>query len=90
MNNTISALWHGEINPEGERVVLPQEALEAKRYFERNKEKLLALLDEQGKELLEKVGECNNEMVTYELEDAFVKGFSLGARLMAEAMTAVK
>ncbi len=90
MNNIISALWHGQINPESERVVLPDEGLEVKRYFERNKTKLSELLDEQGKELLEKVEECNNELALFELEDAFIKGFSLGVRLVAEAMTLEK
>ncbi len=90
MKNTISDLWHGQINPESERVVLPDEGLEAKRYFERNKTKLSELLDEQGKELLEKVEECNNELALFELEGAFIKGFSLGVRLVAEAMTLEK
>lgn len=90
MNNTISALWHGQINPESARVALPPEGLEAKRYFERNKEKLLERLDEQGKELLEKIQECNNELALFELEDAFAKGFSLGVQLMAEAIAAAK
>ena len=66
------------------------EGLEAKRCFERSKEKLSALLDERGRELLERIGECNNELGAYALEDAFVKGFSLGARLMAEGLTDVK
>ena len=90
MKNMISALWHGQINPESERVVLSAQGLEAKRCFEKNKEKLLDRLDEQGKELLEKIQECNSEMVVFELEDAFAKGFSLGARLMGEAMTLAK
>lgn len=90
MKNTISALWHGQLHPASEQVVLSQEGLQVKRYFERNREKLLELLDEQGKELLEKIEECNNELCAYELEDAFLKGFSLGARLMGEAMAFAK
>lgn len=88
MKNKILALWHGQLNPESERVVLSQEGLQLMRYWERSKEKLLALLDEKGKELLEKMEECRDEVDLIELEAAFAKGFSLGVRLMAEAMTA--
>ncbi len=84
----IEDLWHGNIAPN-------------ERFFEKNSEYAAVLLEVlqhskdlqkrlngEEAEILEKLTECTNEMCGIGERDAFVRGFTLGARIIIEVMSA--
>jgi len=50
------------------------------------KEDILRHTDGVGRESLEKLEDCHGELEYIYSEEAFIKGFSLGERLVFEAM----
>lgn len=86
--NIIEDLWHGNIAPN-------------ERLFEKNSEYAAALhevlqhskdlrdrLNDKEAEILEKLTESMNEMCGIGERDAFVRGFTLGARIIIEVTNA--
>ena len=53
----------------------------------RHQENLLGRLNEEEKETFEKYADCSSEMHDLTEREAFVKGFTLGARIIIEVMT---
>lgn len=48
---------------------------------------LLSRLNDEEKEIFEKYADCTTEMHDLTEREAFIKGFSLGARIIIEVMT---
>lgn len=84
----IEDLWHGNIAPN-------------ERFFEKDSEYAAALhevlqhskdlrdrLNDEDAEILEKLTECTNEMCGIGERGAFVRGFTLGARIIMEVLNA--
>ena len=84
----IEDLWHGNIAPN-------------ERFFEKDSEYAAALhevlqhskdlrdrLNDEDAEILEKLTESMNELCGIGERDAFVRGFTLGARIIIEVMNA--
>ena len=84
----IEDLWHGNIAPN-------------ERFFEKDSEYAAALhevlqhskdlqnrLNDEDVEILEKLTESMNEMCGIGERDAFVHGFTLGAKIIIEVMSA--
>lgn len=84
----IENLWHGNIAPN-------------ERFFEKDSEYAAVLhevlqhskdlqkrLNDEESEILEKLTECTNEMCGIGERDAFVRGFTLGARIIIEVLNA--
>ena len=84
----IEDLWHGNIAPN-------------ERFFEKDSEYAAVLhevlqhskdlqkrLTAEESEILEKLTECTNEMCGIGELEAFVRGFTLGARIIIEVMNA--
>ena len=54
----------------------------------RHQEDLLSRLNDEEKEIFEKFADCTTEMHDLTEREAFVKGFTIGARIIIEVMAA--
>lgn len=88
MKPTISALWNGNLTPWEEVGVHHKELMQLNKITEECKEALLALLGENGEQAIEEFENALTDWECLEMEDAFIKGFCLGAKLVIESMTA--
>ena len=78
----LEEFWYGNINP-AERPFQKQRSFDkAFMMLTKNEEKLLEILNEQEKELLEKYKACYDEMIQITECQTFIKGFKLGARFV--------
>ncbi len=85
MKNTLTNLWRGEFLSYVRSENTAEEA-QLLKYLNKHFQDLREQLDEKGKGILEKYAECYEELACIECEEAFVKGFSLGVKLVAEAL----
>ena len=53
----------------------------------RHQEDLLSRLNDEENEIFEKYADCSTEMRDLTEREAFVKGFTLGAKIIIEVMT---
>ena len=80
----LEEFWYGNINPM-ERPFQRQRKLDKVfRLVTKNEEELLKNLNEQEKELFDKVKSCYDEMIQITECQTFIKGFKLGARFFVE------
>lgn len=86
--NIIEELWHGNIAPCERDFKKGSVYSELLGYFVRHENDLRRLLNDEGKEIFEKHIECCNEMYGISEREAFVRGFTLGARTIIEVMNA--
>ncbi len=86
MKDTLRDLWNGELELWSEEWEREREARELVGLRERHKEALQKVLDANGKEILKKYEDCYEELESIGCEEAFIKGFSLGVRLIAQAL----
>lgn len=85
MSKKISELWNGKLAPVNDLGVSNPELKELVYLMNCHMEKLEKLSSEEAKEIFEKYNECVNDY-NYEMrEQAFCLGFSLGAKITAEA-----
>ena len=83
--NSIQNLWYGNLRPAEESGINDKVCAEIwNRIFERV-DKLNGVLGENEKSMLSRLIDDYNEVFCEEREDTFMKGFSLGLRLAAEA-----
>ncbi len=85
MKDTLKELWNGELAPWGEKWERENEARELVGLLERHKAELENELGVKGKTILEKYKDCHDELQSIGCEEAFISGFSLGVRIVAEA-----
>ena len=86
MENILSELWNGNLAPCEMRDRRQAEIGELIELLRRNKEDILRHTDGVSRESLEKLEDCHGELEYIYSEEAFIKGFSLGVRLVFEAM----
>ena len=86
MKNTLIRLWNGELEPCSEKEYRYDEVIQLSRYLDRHHNDILVQLNDEGKEILEKFEDCYAELKNIVREDAFIKGFSLGVRFLAEGL----
>ena len=85
--NSIQNLWYGNLRPAEEPGANDKACRKIwNRIFDRV-EKLNETIGEEKKSMLSKLIDDYNEVFCEEREDIFVKGFSLGLRLAAEAFS---
>ena len=77
-------LWYGNVIPCEMRMKKNETEKSAVELMERYLIDLNNKMDEEGRALLIKFDNCHGELLQKESEDAFIKGFSLGVKLMAE------
>ncbi len=85
MKNTIIDLWYGNINPKDTKA--DEKEKEIIGFIERHYNNLNSLLNDNGKDVLERFTDCYDELILDECEKAFMQGFSLAVRLMVESLT---
>ena len=86
MENILSELWNGNLAPCEMRDRRQEEIGALIELLRRNKEDIFRQVDGVGREAVEKLEDCHGELEYIYSEEAFIKGFSLGVRLVFEAM----
>lgn len=84
MKETILELWDGNIIRENWECKNDEKKILG--YIERHRNDLLVKLDDKGKESFKRFEDCFDELLDIECRNAFEKGFSLAAKLVAEAL----
>ncbi len=86
MKNTISDLWNGNISPWSEEPYQKEEIYELAALVDKYKEALYDSLNDEQKRIVKNIDDCMTEQLFLEREDAFLRGFSLGIKLLTEAI----
>ena len=81
----IEELFYGNICPCEKHLTRGSEYSHLLELAVKNEEKFSALLSPQQKEVFEKVRECMTDMNNILEKEAFIDGFRLGMKLMAES-----
>ena len=84
--NIIDELWYGNISPCERDFKKGSKYSKLLGYIVRHEEDLKKRLNDEEIEILEKFTECTNEMYGISEREAFVRGFTLGARIVIEVM----
>ena len=83
---TITQLWNGELSPVQTFRKHNPEIQELEQLSQRNLDKLAERLDEPLQRLLERYNKRLTEYIVLLTEQAFCDGFSLGMKLLSEAL----
>ena len=82
----LEELWYGNISPCERNFKKGSKYSELLGYIVRYEEDLQKRLNVEEKEILEKLTEFTNEMYSIAEREAFVRGFTLGAKIIIEVM----
>ena len=85
MKETLASLWNGQFSVCRE-VTNNKEAEELNRLIQKHYQDLRGRLDEKGLAALEKLEECQNDLLMIECESSFVRGFCTSTKIMTEAL----
>ncbi len=83
---TLEDLYYGNICPCEKSLTRGSEYSHLLDLAVKNEEKLSTLLSPQQKEMFEKVKDCMTDMNNLLEKEAFIDGFRLGVKLVAEAV----
>ena len=83
----LEELWYGNVNPGELNIKKHSPCKELLALMIRHQDDLLSRLNAEEKEIFEKYCDCASEMHDLTEREAFVKGFTLGARIIIEVMT---
>lgn len=86
--NILEDLYYGNISPCERNFKKGSVYSELLGYIVRHQEDLQKRMNDEEKEIFEKFTECTNEMYSMTEREAFVSGFTLGARIIIEVMSA--
>ena len=86
MENVLNMLYRGEIRPEEENCPMIEELTGARRAFALRRDQLLERLEEPLRGEIEDLLEERMDVATYEMEDAYVRGMRMGARMAMELL----
>ena len=78
----LEEFWYGNINPMERPFQRQRKFDKTFRLLTKNEEKLLENLNEQEKEVFDKLKACYDEMMQITECQTFIKGFKLGARFV--------
>jgi len=84
--NIIEDLWFGNISPWERSFKKDSPYAELLALVVRHQEDLLSRMNDEEKEIFEKYCDCASEMHDLTEREAFVKGFTLGCRIIIEVM----
>lgn len=82
----IEELFYGNICPCEKSLTRGSEYSQLLNLAVKNEEKFSAILSPQQKEMFEKVKDCMTDMNNLLEKEAFIDGFRLGVKLIAEAV----
>ena len=86
MTKTISQLWNGDLAPIQYFREHNPEIKHLEQLSQRNLDKLVSALDEPLQKLLDPYNNCISKYMVVVSEQAFCDGFSLGLKLLSEAL----
>ena len=86
MRNTLEDLYYGNITPGVQQIAPNSELKRAMDRIARFESQLMERLDEDGQTILAKLMESQDEADSITALENFIRGFRLGASLMAECM----
>ena len=81
MDSILNQLYRGEIHPEETYQPVMTELIEVRDAFIAHRDALLAELDEEIREKVQELFEERTFVSSYEIEDAYVQGMKMGARM---------
>ncbi len=82
----IEDLWYGNISPCERDIKRSSDYADALDRIVQLETELHARLNDEEKELLERFVDCSNEMCCISEREMFVRGFTLGIKLIIEVM----
>ena len=85
--NILEDLWFGNISPWERPFKKGSAYSEPLTLIARHYDDLVGRLNDEEKEIFEKYTGCTDEMHDMTEREAFVKGFTIGARIIIEVMT---
>lgn len=86
MRTILEELFYGNICPNTDCRSRDKETKQLMGYIADHHDNLLATLNDQQKEILEKFDDCYNELTDINEREIFAYAFKLGARLMLAVM----
>ena len=87
MRSILEELFYGNICPNTDCRSQDKETKQLMGYIVEHHDKLLSILNDQQKEILEKFDDCYNELTDINERDIFVYAFKLGARIALEMLS---
>lgn len=85
--NILEDLWFGNISPWERPFKKDSAYTDLLTLIARHYDDLRGRLNDEGKEIFEKYTGCTDEMHDMTEREAFMKGFTIGARIIIEVMT---
>jgi hypothetical protein len=82
MKETLSELWKNNSSANAD-----EQEQQLLGYIERHFTSLQGSLDEKGRETLQKLVDCYDELLLRDCEQAFIQGFSLATKILIESVT---
>ena len=82
----LDELWYGNIAPYERDFKKGSAYAELLGYIVRHEEALQKRMNDEEKEIFEKFSDCTNEMYGIAEREAFVRGFTIGARIIIDVM----
>ena len=87
MRTILEELYYGNICPNTDCRSHDKDTKQLIGYIADHHDNLLATLNEQQKEILEKFYDCYNELTDINKREIFLYSFKLGARIMLQILT---
>lgn len=87
MRTILEELYYGNICPNTDCRSHDKDTKQLIGYIADHHDNLLATLNEQQKEILEKFDDCYNELTDINEREIFLYAFKLGARMMLEVLS---
>lgn len=86
MYNTIKDIWQGRIFPDTKYCVNGDEIMNLHKHNAEAEESILSALPEETKKIFERLLDDYSMLISLLNEDAFTKGFKLGAQIIKDAL----
>lgn len=87
ITTTLENFYYGNIIPHENPIVAGSEYYKANKLIVRHDDALTATLTEQQKDIFRKYKDSQMELISLGERDAFIRGFSIGVRMMSEALS---
>jgi hypothetical protein len=87
MNNILEELWYGNITPFEQCLKDNKQIKELTGYISRHRDDLEATLTDKQKEILAKLDDCYDELISISEREIFIYGLKLGAGMTAEIIS---
>lgn len=87
MSKIITELWYGTVSPISSSGKNNDEIQNLLRLLDKNRQSLEKTLNKEQKRILDRYCECSSEFASLTEEQAFCDGFSIGVKILTEALS---